>query len=171
MLGYSEKRYGCRGLTLDKHWDSQCLAMKHSIRKQRPLLLVLEAWGPDSSWKTQVSWWSVMCSSRSTWKNSGRLIHNSSGIPRNARLEQDPWRSCKGTATLELLPRELYQRSATLAWHGQQPSSSHPGNPSVPMRGAGLPPAAQGWEWSPGMLHEGAAMGNGQWGSWRHVLG
>lgn len=84
MLGYSEKCYGCRGLTLDKHWDAQCSAMEPSVRRQRPLfLLVLEASGPDSSWKPQFSWPRVLCSSRSTRQNSGWLIPNSSGVPRN----------------------------------------------------------------------------------------
>lgn len=133
MLGYSEKSYGWRGLALDKHWDSQCPAMEHSVRKQRShFLLVLELWGPDSSWKQQFNWWAVLCSSRNLWKNFGWLIHNSPGVPRNMWLGWDPWHSCKG-------------ESASSTQCGQQPSFSYPGNPSVSMRGAGLPPAAQGW--------------------------
>lgn len=104
MLGYSEKSYGWRGLALDKHWDSQCPAMEHSVRKQRShFLLVLELWGPDSSWKQQFNWRAVLCSSRNLWKNFGWLIHNSPGAPRNMWLGWDPWHSCKGESE-SLLP-------------------------------------------------------------------
>lgn len=115
MLGYSEKRYGCRGLTLDKHWDSQCLAMKHSIRKQRPLLLVLEAWGPEAVEKHRSAGdqWCAATEARGKIQADSSIIHLASQGTQG-------WSRIPGVPARELLPWNCYQGNCTkglLPWH------------------------------------------------------
>lgn len=139
MLGYSAKRYGHGGLTLRKHRDSPRPATEHFVRKPRTIFcfsfsffLMLEALDPDSSWKPQLSWRWVLCSSRSTWKNSGWLIHNSSGVPGNVRTGAGSLALLQGRG---LLPRQdvgSHQPSSTQVT--SQPPGSPRGHPTTSER-------------------------------------
>ena len=97
---------------------------------------MLEALGPDSSWKPQLSWRWALCSSGSTWKNSGQLIHNSSGVPGNV---------CTAAGSLALLRGRgpLPQ---------QDVGSNQPSSTQVTLQPPGSPrgrPTASERYWSP----------------------
>lgn len=176
MLGYSAKHYGCRGLTLHKCWDSPCPAMETS-RKTRAvfffLFLVLEALGPDSGWKPQLSWRWAMCSSGSVWKNSGWLIHNSSGVPGNVRTEEGSLALPQGRG---LLPQQdVGNNQPSFTQVTSQSTGLLPGRLTASARDWS-PCSAQGrrpqpWETYWLDLYDAAAVGKGQCKSWPHPLG
>lgn len=95
-----------------------------------------EALGPDSGWKPQLSWQWALRSSGSAWKNSGWLIHNSSGIPGNVRT---------GAGSLALLSGR-----GLLPW--QDVGSNQPSSTQVTSQPPGSlwgRPAASERDWSP----------------------